>query len=153
MSEYEYEKISVIDIANKAGVSRATFYRNFRRKEDIIEYYFKHHEKEFASNNRYYPRCKEDYIKTVNNVLTTFVEQKEPIKLIRKARLEYLYLDYLNESFSKKFENDYPNTHKYQPYMYAGMLFNTSMAWLDNDCADPVPALAEAIISAIYFEK
>ena len=38
MAEYEYEKISVIDIANKAGVSRATFYRNFKRKEDIIVY-------------------------------------------------------------------------------------------------------------------
>lgn len=153
MAEYEYEKISVIDIANKAGVSRATFYRNFKRKEDIIIYYFNRNKEHFVLNNRYYPRCKEDYIKTVTNVLTAFVEQKEPIKLIRKAHLEYLYLEYLNENFSKMFESEYPNTHRYQPYLYAGMLFNTSMAWLDNDCADPVPDLAKVIISAIYFEK
>ena len=153
MAEYEYEKISVIDIANKAGVSRATFYRNFKRKEDIIVYYFKHHEKEFQLNNRYYPRCKEDYIKTVTNVLTVFSQQKEQIKLIRKARLEYLYSDYLNESFSLMFENEYPDAHRYQPYLYAGMLFNVCIAWLDNDCADPIPPLAKLIVSAIYFDK
>ena len=33
------------------------------------------------------------------------------------------------------------------------MLFNTSMAWLDNDCSDPVPDLTEAMISTIYFEE
>ena len=54
MAEYEYEKISVIDIANKAGVSRATFYRNFKRKEDIIIYYFNRNKEHFVLNNRYY---------------------------------------------------------------------------------------------------
>ena len=38
MASYEYEKISVTDIAEKAGVGRATFYRYFKRKEDIILY-------------------------------------------------------------------------------------------------------------------
>lgn len=153
MAEYEYEKISVIDIAGKAGVSRATFYRNFKRKEDIISYYFKRIEKEFELKSRYYPRCKEDYIKTVTGVLTTFKEQKEPVKLIKKAHLEYLYLDYLNEGFLKMFESEYPNSNKYQPFLYAGMLFNISMAWLDGDCAEPVSTLSEIIVNAIYFEK
>ncbi len=43
MSEYNYEKISVKDIAEKAGVGRATFYRHFKRKEDIILFYFEHY--------------------------------------------------------------------------------------------------------------
>ncbi len=36
MGSYAYEKISVTDIAEKAGVGRATFYRYFKRKEDVI---------------------------------------------------------------------------------------------------------------------
>lgn len=151
MSEYEYEKISVIDIADKAGVSRATFYRNFRRKEDILAYYFRHNTNEFNLKNRYFPRCKEDFVAIATNALTMFRQHKEPFKLIRKARLEYLYLDYLNSSFSEMFSNEYPDSHKYQPYLYAGMLFNVSMAWLDDDCADPVDALSELIVNAIYF--
>lgn len=152
MSENEYEKISVKDIVEKAGVGRATFYRYFKRKEDVIIFYFEHHTKQFIYNQRYFPRCKEDHIKTVKSVLTTFKENIKPFKLICKARLEYLYLDYLNKNFVTTFENDYPDSEKYAPYIYAGMLFNVSMAWLDNDCKDTIDNLAEIIVNAIYFE-
>ncbi len=152
MAAYEYEKISVTDIAKKAGVGRATFYRYFKRKEDIIIYYFKHHTKEFVSAQHFYPRCKNDYIKIVTNVLTMFKQNKEPLLLLRKARLEYLYLNYLNKSFKTKFESDNEDTNLYQPYLYSGMLFNVSMEWLDNDCKEDINSLAEMIVNAIYFE-
>lgn len=38
------------------------------------------------------------------------------------------------------------------PYLYAGMIFNVSMAWLDNDCKEPAEALANLIVDAIYFK-
>ncbi len=153
MASYVYEKISVTDIAEKAGVGRATFYRYFKRKEDIIIYYFEHHTKEFEFSQRFYPRCKSDYIKIVTNVLAMFKENKEPLSLLRKARLEYIYLDYLNKSFKTKFENDVEDASLYQPYLYSGMLFNISMAWLDDDCNEDINSLAEMIVDAIYFEK
>lgn len=150
MSEYAFDKISVTDIAEKAGVGRATFYRYFKRKEDVIIYYFDHNAKEFIFSQRFYPRCKEDYIKTVIKALTVFKENKEVFKLIKKARLEYIYLDYLNVNFVKTFENDYPDSGIYSPYIYAGMLFNVSMAWLENDCKDNVEDLSRIIVDAIY---
>lgn len=151
MASYEYEKINVTDIAEKAGVGRATFYRYFKRKEDVIIYYFEHNKKSFEFEQRIYPRCKEDYIKIVTNVFTLFKQNKEPLKLIRKAHLEYIYLDYLNKNFSTLFQNEYPDKHLYNTYIYAGMLFNVSMAWLDNDCAEDVKKLADMVIDAIYF--
>lgn len=150
MSEYVFDKISVTDIAEKAGVGRATFYRYFKRKEDVIIYYFDHNTKEFIFSQRFCPRCKEDYIKTVIKALTVFKENKEVFKLIKKARLEYIYLDYLNVNFVKTFENDYPDSGIYSPYIYAGMLFNVSMAWLENDCKDNVEDLSRIIVDAIY---
>ena len=54
MNEYEFEKISVTDVAKKAGVGRATFYRYFKRKEDVILYYFEHNTKEFIFGWRFY---------------------------------------------------------------------------------------------------
>lgn len=151
MAEYNYEKISVTDIAEKAGVGRATFYRYFKRKEDIIIYYFEHHTKEFILAQRFYPRCKDDYVKIVTNVLTMFRQNKEPLRLLRNARLEYIYLDYLNKSFKTKFESEFDEASLYKPYLYSGMLFNVSMAWLDNDCAEDINFLAETIVNAIYF--
>lgn len=152
MGEYGYEKISVTDIAGKAGVGRATFYRYFKRKEDVLVYYFEHNRKDFIFNQRYYPRCKNDYLDVVKTVFIMFRNNMQQLKLIRKARLEYLYLDYLNKNFREAFANDYSDRNKYTPYVYAGMLFNVSMAWLDNDCEESVDTLAQMFIDAIYSE-
>lgn len=152
MHAYDFENIKITDITRKAGVGRATFYRYFKSKQDVILYYFEHITKEFKLNQRYIPRCKADYIYIVKNVLTAFKNQAEPIKLIRKARLEHIYLDYLNKNFVKTFEQGDMTEKVYSPYIYAGMLFNVSMKWLDNGCTDPIEELAEIIINAIYFK-
>lgn len=150
MNEYRYEKISVTDIAEKAGVGRATFYRYFKSKEDVILYYFEHQKKQFVFGQHYLPRCKEDYVKVVTDVLILFRQNKEPLKLLRKARLEYVYLDYLNKQFIATFDSDYPDKNQFAPYLYSGMLFNVSMAWLDNDCKQEINAIADMIVSSIY---
>lgn len=79
-----------------------------------------------------------------------FKKQIEPFRLIRKAKLEYIYLDYLNTNFVSLFENDYPDENIYKPYIYSGMLFNVSMKWLDDGCDESVDTLAEMIVSSIY---
>ena len=150
MSEYAFDRISVTDIAEKAGVGRATFYRYFKRKEDVIVYYFEHNTKEFVFSQRFYPRCKEDYVKTVVKALTVFRENKEVFKLIKKARLEYVYLDYLNANFVKTFESDYPDSGLYSPYIYAGMLFNVSMRWMADGFITDEDELARMMVNAIY---
>ena len=150
MGAYEYQKINIKDVAEKAGVGRATFYRHFKSKEDVILYYFEHNAKEFVFSRRIYPRCKEDYVAVVTDVLTLFKEHKETFKLLRRAHLEYFYLDYLNKNFVKKFEKDNPDENALLPYVYAGMLFNVSMAWLENDCSEDVNSLAKTVIDAIY---
>lgn len=150
MNEYEYEKISVTDVTEKAGVGRATFYRHFKNKEDVIIYFFDHNKREFIFRQRFYPRCREDYIRVVQDVFTKFKEEKEPLRLIRKAHLEYIYLEYLNKNFIQMFREEYPDKSEYQPLGYAGILFNISMAWLDNDCADDIKNLSEIVINTIY---
>ncbi len=150
MGEYEYEKISVTDIAKKAGVGRATFYRYFKCKEDVIMFYFEHNRKKFMFEQRFFPRCKEDYTRIVTDVLNLFLKNKQQFKLIKRAHLEYIYLTYLNNHFTAMFAQDFPRESAYAPYLYAGMLFNVSMAWLEGDCKESVASLAELIINAIY---
>ena len=86
------------------------------------------------------------------SVFTMFKEHKDAFVLIRKARLEYIYLDYLNRQFAKMFLREGSEGSDYLPYIYAGMLFNISMGWLDNGCAEPPAALAETVVNAIYFK-
>ncbi len=151
MNEYEYEKIGVTDIAAKAGVGRATFYRYFKRKEDVIEFYFNHNTKEFMSEQRYYPRCKADYLRIVRDVFEKFLRNEACFHLIRRAHLEYLYLGFLNRKMAEMFQKEYPEENLYKPYLFAGMIFNVSMAWLDGGCAEPIDRLAEIFVGSINF--
>lgn len=150
MHEYEYEKIKVTDIAAKAGVGRATFYRYFKSKEDVITYYFERHTREFVFEQRILPRCKEDHIKIAFDTFTMFKQNKEPFKLLKKAHLTDLYLDYLNKKFVQNFERDNHGKNRYLPYLYAGMLYNVSMKWLEDDCKEDAQTLAAMIVEAIY---
>ena len=68
-----------------------------------------------------------------------------------RDRAERLYLDFLNKSFVETFENDRVGGNRYSPYLYAGMLFNVSMAWLENGCEGSAEELARSMVEAIYF--
>ncbi len=149
MNEYEYEKIGVTDIAAKAGVGRATFYRYFKRKEDVIEYYFSHNTREFLFERRYYPRCREDYAAVARDVFEKFQKSKDCFRLIKRAHLEYLYLDFLNKKMTEMFEREYPDESLYRPYLFAGMIFNVSMAWLENGCGGSVAQIADLFVDSI----
>lgn len=153
MHEYEYEKIKVTDIAAKAGVGRATFYRYFKSKEDVIVYYFERSTREFVLGQRIFPRCKEDYVVIATDTLTMFKQNKEPLKLLKRAHLTDLYLDYLNKRFAQNFERDNNDSNRYLPYLYAGMLYNVSMKWLEDDCKEDPRVLAEMIVDAIYSDN
>ena len=115
MKSYRYDKITVIDIAKKAGVGRATFYRYFKSKEDVIRFCFDHNRQKFVFEQRYYPRCAEDYKEIAATALTMFKNNKELFLLLKKADLQSLYLDYLNSNFAQTFERDYPDKDSYLP--------------------------------------
>ena len=149
MNEHEYGKISVTDIAEKAGVGRATFYRYYKSKEEVIQYYFMHNTRQFISEQRYYPRCREDYVRIARDVFAKFLNNKQCFKLIRRAHLEYLYLDFLNKMMTQTFQDEYPDKNPYLPYLFAGMIFNVSMAWLDSDCKQSVDEIAKMFMEQI----
>lgn len=86
----------------------------------------------------------------VKNVLSAFRAQAGPIGLIRKARLEYMYLDFLNENFVSVFGREYPEKNPYAPYLYAGMLFNVSMRWMADGFITSEDELARMMVNAIY---
>lgn len=91
---------------------------DFKRKEDVIIFYFEHNTKEFVFGQHFYPRCREDYLMVAKNVFKLFKQNKEPFKLLRKARLEHIYLDFLNKGFAEMFSDNHPDLNKYTPFLY-----------------------------------
>lgn len=149
LDDCEFSRITVSEVVKKAGVGRATFYRYFKRKEDIIIYFFQTITREFVFNQKLFPKSKEDYIVIVENAFTTFKENMKDFKVLKKANLQSLFLDYLNKFFERIFCDDFDPESKYKSYLYAGMLFNVMMAWLDDDCCGSVQSLAILIADSL----
>ena len=142
MRERDYRQIGVIDIAEAAGIGRATFYRYFKRKEEVIAAYFTRNAEAFGLQNC--PKCKEDHSQIVRAVLETVYAEKERFALIRQAHLEYLFLDFLNKQTREAFKDTDRHT-LYEAHLFAGAIFNVCMAWLDGGCAEPLDEVTRVL--------
>ncbi len=134
MASRPYGEITVSDIAKKAGVGRATFYRYFSSKEDVIKYFLNRTGAEFSSEQIYRPRSVEDYEDIIKRVISYIRKYREKLKLLCKARLEYIYFDFVDSALSKHFTGDLENDNPYQAAGYAGAISNITLLWVKNNC-------------------
>lgn len=145
MEKKDFRDITITELTAKAGVGRATFYRNFSDKESVLIYFFNRTKTDFSADKRFIPRSDRDFYEVILSVLSELKRNLSAVTLLRKSRLEYLYLDYLNASFAADFENSAKPQNPYLPYGYSGALYNISMKWVDGGCASPAEEVAEAL--------
>lgn len=82
-----YEKISVMDICEKAMVHRATFYNHFEDKEHLLEYTIDSIKEELFTatiEKENYSSPKEMYMTLIASVLDFVTEHKDKLSLILK---------------------------------------------------------------------
>lgn len=151
LTKKKYDDISVCDICEKAGVSRMSFYRNFKSKEELtykgISLIFEHM-KERMNNletKTTYSITKELF-ETVKNYQDTFCSfedtkfSKEFSELISNKLTESFNVDYMSK------------TSKYIPVFYFGALAVTVMHWLKNGAQESPDEMARMIASLTNFE-
>lgn len=150
MEKMDFKDITITEIVKKAGVGRATFYRNFPDKEAVLLYYFDRQKHLFSANVRYIPRCDEDYYTLILTVLRTLEKHKTLFQTIQRSHLEYWYLEYLNANFAANFESKESPQNPFLPFAYAGALYNISMEWIRGDCRVPAETAAQALFISIF---
>ena len=150
MKKKPYEKISVTEITQKAGVGRVTYYRHFQSKDDILIQYFKKQMKSNTAIFYFTPKSKEDYYEIIFTILTRFKEKKELMKLIQQAHLEHIYLKFLNKAMIENYRLHNRKPSEYAPYYFAGCLFNISMEWLKKDCKDSVKKVSDEYFRCLF---
>lgn len=85
LKQKPFEKITITDICNKAGVSRQTFYQLFDNKEEIIKFYL---EVCLCVPDDYYIYCKDERSKLLEFYFTTLESEKDNIFLLFENKLE-----------------------------------------------------------------
>lgn len=133
MEEKSLADIHITELVNGAGVARASFYRNYCSKEDVLVTLIRDVLAAFSEEMDMGQGSFYNY----GNVLLSFQYfrkyQSYILDLYRSGFLSVL-LEELNH-FHESIEGSMPSSsiERYQLYLYIGALLNTAIIWLSED--------------------
>ena len=142
MLEKDYTKISIGEIAKKAGVDRSSYYRHFKSKEDIISFFFDMVLKE--SLEGYTNLSSIDFTLYIHSIYTAFFNYRKEILLIHYANLSFLLLDVLSKRFQfSELAVQFPLTMQYELSYIIGGIYNNLIFWMSRDMKETPDELTE----------
>jgi len=151
-----YEKINISEIIIKAGISRATFYRNFRTKDDIVKLKVKmFFEDFFASLRDYFQKdVANGELILVQQFFKRIDEEEKLVDVVIKTKLEYLMvsgiLDIINhrrEQFYSLINSD-KKTEAYTIELTASSTWTLLSRWHRNGKEESSQELSNIFSSA-----
>ncbi len=124
------QEISITDLVKKAGASRASFYRNYTSKEQIIEEYL---QEVFVEISRRHKFTAENMVAETGSIFSELYEHRAALSVLSKAgQLDlvdrFLYQETLDQILRLNVLNN-----KYQPYFFAGATSALIKAWITFD--------------------
>lgn len=136
MNERPISDIAITELVERAGVARASFYRNFSSKENVIEQYLilliREWGREFEE--------RADPSLFAEMLLSHFYAHKEVYLLLYKQNLSSMI--YENIRWSCQLDLAGNNFERYAKAMFAGAVFG----WLDEWARQGMPETPEEIV-------
>lgn len=147
LEEKSISEISISEIITKAGVARASFYRNYATKENVIITLISDILEEYRATLS----DTEENFYTYKNILTSFeffAQYQRQVLDLHRFGYGSLLLDMLNQ-FHEEVAGTMPCTsiERYKLYVYIGSLYNTAMMWLKNEQKEDIHEIATVFYS------
>jgi AcrR family transcriptional regulator len=159
MDEMPYDRITVSDITEKAGVARQTFYRNYAGKDDIIMQYL---DSIFRDNFLKIKNIRNDQgrdMLVITLSFAGFIEHKQNLAKLQRGDTERLILAYTQkwEDFVIDFgKNKVSRTERllfrYRVKFQVGGALRMVLDWMKHDMpmpAETIGGLLQKLIGAI----
>ncbi len=143
LSEKAIVDISVSELIEKAGVGRASFYRNFESKEDILRKYTDKITMEFVKTQR----LRYD-TKNFREYTVMLFEHLERNKEFCLTLLNNHLLHIIGDIFDKYFlKNAGTRKEQYRQMFTSGGFFNIFKFWLMGGCKESPKELADMFLN------
>ncbi len=146
ISYKEPSKVTVTELIEKAGVARASFYRNFKSIEDIIEYGItqmaeRYHEGRGALEEDFHSR---------ELMVYKFRFYKEHARLVltfHQANVNTSLLDIITDcEISAHGDMPAASLEKYELYYYSGAFYNMMLCWLESGTKETPEVMADEFL-------
>ncbi len=145
----DWSKLTVTELIEKSGVARASFYRNFKSVEELIDYgiqqmALRYHEGKGDSN--------EDF-RSPGAVLYKFRFYQENAGLVlafHHAKVSTTLLDVITDCEIEA-HGDMPasSISKYELYYFSGAFYNMMLCWLENGMKEGPEAMADEFLRIV----
>ena len=143
METHVFEEIKITNIVKEAMVGRASFYRNFTNKEDVIKQYLIQLIKEWEEKLKLEQREESDWIE---NLFGLYKNYSEVYKLLYRSNLSYLVLENIKEVCGPKAEQD--DLQAYFNSWLAPGLFGWINEWIVRGMKESPKEMAQLIKAA-----
>ena len=128
MLEKDYTKISIGEIAKKAGVDRSFFF-DMVLKESL---------------DGYTNLSSIDFTLYIHSIYTAFFNYRKEILIIHYANLSFLLLDVLSKRFQfSELAKDFPLSKQYELSYIIGGIYNNLIFWMSRDMKETPDELTE----------
>ncbi|MDO4554078.1 MAG: TetR/AcrR family transcriptional regulator C-terminal domain-containing protein [Lachnospiraceae bacterium] len=155
-----YEKITVKEIVEEAGISKQTFYNHFIDKYDLMEYTYARHTKEMAKLVTQTNKGKFSEYNIIVQTLNYFYKYKKYFaSLLRQTSanefLTSMYISnraWFSECVKHKKHVNTLNYHENQIIdFYAAGAITLTRKWILNDMTEPVEEFAEELFELLNY--
>ena len=145
-----FSDITVSEIVATAGVARASYYRNFASKEevlikvteDIMEIY---REKASVFGTDFF--CYDSILL----IFRYFRSYQRFIRSVYRAGLAYIYLDLFDRELEERMgDMPFDDVRRYNVYFYSGALYNVFLKWLEGGMKEKPAQMAQVVYDLIH---
>lgn len=95
-AEKTLREVSISELCDLAGVGRASFYRNFESKEDVLKRYDQRIVRDWLSKNAFDEGKVDDVPRFIQNLLQHYKQHQDFYTLLYRDGLSYIILDTIN---------------------------------------------------------
>lgn len=151
LREKPLSAITVSEITQRAGVSRMTYYRNYKKKEDIFLYNLDDLMDEYHREFQHLPQGT-TYCDEVNicHCFSYFQKHSDFISALFYSGLGHMLLDALSRYVINYWHCPKDGPGKYYTLLaFSGSLFNTYMTWATHGKKETPEEMAR-ILSSVY---
>ena len=142
----ELPQITVTELIKKAGVCRASFYRNFYLTEDVIRQYGS---AMYEDINRKIPLNMNGIYEHILAVNTYLFSERERLMLIERRGLYHLLKEPILQQCMFQMQRLDVWDNRYQAEFYAGATTQLLRAWVRNDCAESPEEITRIIYTLL----
>ncbi len=146
-----FSKITVSDIIRESGVARASFYRNYDSKEEVIASYMSHQRVELAKIAHFTDSVKDIFSEEkIVTALEHYLLQKKKILLLYDNGFGTFMLENMNH-FAEYSLGDMPQNSikRFKLYFLSGAMFNTTIQWLKSGAKETPSEMAKTFVHLI----